>query len=65
MQKTLAEWESRGYGVRSASVRFIVAWKPKDAPKEEPEIAVLLADLVLSLKSEMNAMQQMSKSIVM
>lgn len=50
MQKTLAEWESRGYGVRSASVRFIVAWKPKDAPKEEPEIAVLLADLVLSLK---------------
>ena len=47
MQKKLAEWKERGY--KAASVRFVVAWKPKDAPKEEPEIAVLLADLVLSL----------------
>ena len=49
MQKTLSEWEVRGYNVKSASVRFVVAWKPKDAPKSEPETAVLLADLVLSL----------------
>ena len=49
MQKTLSEWEVRGYNVKSASVRFVVAWKPKDAPKREPETAVLLADLVLSL----------------
>lgn len=49
MQKKLAEWKKRGYEVKAASVRFVVAWKPKDAPKEEPEIAVLLADLVLSL----------------
>lgn len=50
MQKKLAEWKERGYEVKSASVRFVVAWKPKDAPKEEPESAVLLADMVLSSK---------------
>lgn len=49
MQTTLLEWKEKGYEVRSASARFIVAWKPKDAPKDEPETAVLLADLVLSL----------------
>jgi len=48
MQSTLSQWAERGYGVKSASVRFIVAWKPKDAPKEEPETAVLLPDIVLS-----------------
>ena len=50
MENALSEWEEKGYKVKSASVRFIVAWKPKDAPKEEPETAVLLADLVLSLQ---------------
>ena len=49
MQDTLSEWEQRGYKVKSASVRFVVAWKPKDAQKNEPETAVLLADLMLSL----------------
>ena len=49
MQDTLSEWEERGYKVKSASVRFVVAWKPKDAQKDEPETAVLLADLTLSL----------------
>ena len=49
MQGTLSEWEQRGYKVKSASVRFVVAWKPKDAPKDETETAVLLADLRLSL----------------
>lgn len=51
MQITLFEWEQRGYKVKSASVRFVVAWKPKDAQKNEPETAVLLADLVLSFIS--------------
>ena len=49
MQNTLSKWEERGYKVKEASVRFVVAWKPKDAPKNEPETAVLLADLMLSL----------------
>ena len=49
MQITLSEWQDKGYKVKSASVRFVVAWKPKDAPKDETETAVLLADLRLSL----------------
>ena len=48
MQATLSAWKEKGYQVRLASVRFIVAWKPKDAPKGEPETAVLLIDLTLS-----------------
>ena len=51
MQKKLTEWKEKGYEVKSASVRFIVAWKSKNAPKEEPEAAVLLPDLVLSSQS--------------
>lgn len=47
MRQKLAEWSSRGYEVESASVRFIVAWKPKDAPEDESESAVILADLKL------------------
>ncbi len=47
MQETIEEWKSRGYEISSASVRFIVSWKPKDAAKEDPEIAVLLPDLYL------------------
>ena len=43
------ELNEKGYSVKSASVRFVVAWKAKDAPKEEAETAVLLADLVLSM----------------
>ena len=48
MQATLSAWKEKGYQVRSASVRYVVAWKPKDAPKGEPETAVLLIDLTLS-----------------
>lgn len=48
MQATLKEWVAKGYQIASSSVRFIVAWKPKDAPKDEKETAVLLADLILS-----------------
>lgn len=47
MQENIEVWRSRGYEISSAVVRFIVSWKPKDAPKEDPEIAVLLPDLIL------------------
>ncbi len=50
MEATLSEWKDRGYEVTSAFVRFVVAWKPKDAAKGEAERAVLLADLVLRQK---------------
>ena len=48
MQATLSDWKGKGYQVSSASVRYVLAWKPKDAPKEEPETAVLLIDLTLT-----------------
>ena len=48
MQATLTDWHDKGYEVKSASVRFVVAWKPKDAPKEEAETAVILIDLLLA-----------------
>ncbi|MBD5257600.1 MAG: RecQ family ATP-dependent DNA helicase [Barnesiella sp.] len=48
MQETLTDWENKGYKVKNASVRFIVAWKPKDAEKSEAETAVILADLTLT-----------------
>ncbi len=51
MRKTLSEWQQRGYNVKSASVRFVVAWKSKDAPKDETETAVLLADMVLQFNA--------------
>ncbi|MDE6266646.1 MAG: RecQ family ATP-dependent DNA helicase [Muribaculaceae bacterium] len=48
MKEELADWHNKGYTVTSSSVQFIVAWKPKDAPREEPETAILLANLVLN-----------------
>ena len=45
MREKLAEWESKGYCVQEASVRFIVAWKAKDAPSEKAESAVILPDI--------------------
>lgn len=47
MQTIISTWNEKGYFFHSASVRFVVAWKSKDAPKEEPESAVLLIDLHL------------------
>ena len=47
MQTDLRLWAEKGYEVITASVRFIVAWRPNDSPKEEEEHAVLLADLSL------------------
>ncbi len=48
MQKEIVSWQEKGYYVTEAEVRFIVAWKPKDAPKEEQETAIILANLKLS-----------------
>ncbi len=47
MQSELCLWTEKGYSVISAPIRFIVAWRPKDAPQEEKEHAVLLVDLIL------------------
>ncbi|MDE6652792.1 MAG: RecQ family ATP-dependent DNA helicase [Muribaculaceae bacterium] len=47
MQGDLLLWAEKGYFVVEASIRFIVAWKPKDAPHDEKEHAVLLVDLTL------------------
>lgn len=47
MQLELLQWAEKGYTVSGATVRFVVAWRPQDAAKEEPSHAVLLADLVL------------------
>lgn len=47
MQAELRDWIERDYHVCGATIRFIVAWLPKDAPKDEEEHAVLLADLSL------------------
>ena len=47
MQAELRLWSEKGYEVVATSIRFIVAWRPKDAPKEEEEHAILLLDLML------------------
>ena len=47
MQKEIETWAEKGYKPIKAKVRFIVAWKAKDAPKEEQKIAIVLADLLL------------------
>lgn len=47
MQADLAAWADKGYAVAAAAIRFIVAWRPKDAPRSTPEHAVLLLDLTL------------------
>ncbi len=49
MAKTIDEWKTRGYEVQSAVAKFIVAWRPKDAPVDEAYTAVLLSDLKLSV----------------
>ena len=44
----LSSWNEKNYFVSDVSIRFIVAWRPKDAPKDEKEHAVLLVDLTLN-----------------
>ena len=52
MQKTLSDWKEKGYDVVAANVRFVVAWKAKDASKDDAETAVLLPDLTLMKTSQ-------------
>ena len=52
METALSEWYNKGYQVKSASIRFIVAWRPKERPKDEPETAVLLPEMVLVRSSK-------------
>lgn len=47
MKEKLGKWELKGYKVTDARIRFIVAWKSKDAPRDEKESAIVLADLVM------------------
>ena len=47
MSQTLQMWSGKGYDVHGAKVRFVVAWRPKDAEKGDEETAVVLADLRL------------------
>lgn len=47
MKEKLGKWELKGYKVTAARIRFIVAWKSKDAPRDEKESAIMLADLVM------------------
>lgn len=47
MQTKIAEWKERGYHVVSGNIRFIVAWKPKDAEEGTEELAVILPDIKL------------------
>lgn len=51
MQEDLKGWAERGYEVSSATIRFIVAWRQKDAPQKEEEHAVLLVDIGLRKKT--------------
>ena len=58
MQSELLIWSGKGYHVSSASIRFIVAWKPKDTPKDEKEHAVVLVDLILKRVIETDSFNQ-------
>ena len=53
MRDSLKQWEERGYIVTSASVRFVVAWKEKDADIDAPQTAVLLPELTLEKKEQL------------
>jgi ATP-dependent DNA helicase RecQ len=48
IQGELALWKEKNYTISDAAIRFVVAWRPKDAPQKEREHAVLLVDLTLT-----------------
>ncbi len=50
MQAELSLWAKKGYAPAAATIRFIVAWRPKDAPADD-DSAVLLADLTLKKRA--------------
>jgi ATP-dependent DNA helicase RecQ len=54
MKEKLGKWELKGYKVTAARIRFIVAWKSKDAPRNEKESAIVLADLVMKRKTSVD-----------
>ena len=62
MQSELMIWSEKGYSVSRATIRFIVAWKPKDAPRDEEESAVLLMDLDLKKDTEQVNMRNTTKA---
>ena len=51
MNETVRMWKDKGYDVCGAKVRFVVAWRPKDAERDEEETAVALVDLRLMARS--------------
>lgn len=51
MNETVRMWKDKGYDVCGAKVRFVVAWRPKDAERDEEETAVALVDLRLMTRS--------------
>ena len=53
MQKELEAWYNKGYALYSSKISFILAWRPKDAPKDEPEYAVVLIDLSLTKRNSL------------
>lgn len=46
-QAEMAHWQEQGYCIASVHVRYVVAWRPKDALPESPSVAVLLPDIWL------------------
>lgn len=53
MRDTLEhDWYEKGYTIKSAACRFVVAWRPKDSSNLNVEYAVLLADLTLMKSSQ-------------
>lgn len=47
MQEKLDSWAQKGYLATAASVRFVVAWKPKGTAPNGQSAAVLLAEMTL------------------
>ena len=52
MREKIAGWEAKGYFVQSATIRFVVAWKAKDAPSEKSETAVVLPEIRLVKRTD-------------
>ena len=55
LEGILGSLREKGYEVVAASVRFVVAWKAKDAQPDEPESAIILPDLKLRRIEQQNS----------
>lgn len=51
MAEQLATWASCGYKTKVCTIRFIVAWRPGDAPKDQKEYAIPLIDMTMEKKT--------------